>query len=265
MVHGWVRSAPRVGSCALSLCHFYKRPRWLYKATDNVNKFADDTKLKQRIESDQDRETLQRCIDNLLIWAEDWCMEFNVKKCKVMHVGMKNPNCEYIIAGTVLQTVSKERDIGVVVNQDLKPSLQCAESSRRASTVLGQITRTFLYRDRFTFLRLYTQFVRCHLEFAVPAWSPWTGQDIKILEKVQRRAVNLIIWGKAWWNRFTVTEGQTNQTRPDPNVHNFEGNRQSIDHNTWFSKVVVNQTYNISQQSDIKKIKIRCQAKLFLK
>ena len=78
-------------------------------------------------------------------------MEFNVKKCKVMHVGMKNPNCEYI---TVLQTVSKERDIGVVVNQDLKPSLQCEEASRRASTVLGQITRTFLYRDRSTFLRL---------------------------------------------------------------------------------------------------------------
>ena len=105
-------------------------------------------------------------MDNLLIWAEDWCMEFNVKKCKVMHVGRSNP--------------------------DLKPSPQCAEASRRASTVLGQITRTFFYRDRTTFLRLYTQFVRCHLEFAVPAWSPWTGQDIKILEKVLRRAVNLI-------------------------------------------------------------------------
>ena len=75
-----------------------------------VNKFADDTKLGHRIESDQDRETLQRCIDNLLIWAEDWCMEFNVKKCKVMHVGRNNPNCEYIMAGTVLLTVSKERD-----------------------------------------------------------------------------------------------------------------------------------------------------------
>ena len=59
-----------------------------------VNKFADDIKLGHRTESDQDRETLQRCIDNLLIWAEDWCMEFNVKKCKVMHVGRNNPNCE---------------------------------------------------------------------------------------------------------------------------------------------------------------------------
>ena len=27
---------------------------------------------------------------------------------------------------------------------------------------------------------------------AIPAWSPWTATDIEILEKVQRRAVNLI-------------------------------------------------------------------------
>ena len=96
-----------------------------------------------------------------------------------MHVG-SNPNCEYIMAGVVLQMVNNKRDIGVLVNQDdIKPSLQCAEASRRASTVPGQITRTILCLDRTTFVRLYTQFVRCHLEFAVPAWSPWTGRDIK--------------------------------------------------------------------------------------
>ena len=110
---------------------------------------------------------------------EDWCMEFNVKKCKVMHVGRNNPDCEYYMAGSVLQTVNKERDIGVLVNQDLKPSLHCAEASRRASTVLGQITRTFLYRDKTTFLRLYTQFVRCHLEFAVPHGHPGLGRILK--------------------------------------------------------------------------------------
>ena len=61
-----------------------------------------------------------------------------------MHVG-SNPNCEYIMAGAVLQMVNNKRDIGVLVNQDdIKPSLQCAEASRRASTVPGQITRTIL-------------------------------------------------------------------------------------------------------------------------
>ena len=33
----------------------------------------------------------------------------------------------------------------------------------------------------------------CHLEFAVPAWSPWLQGDIETLEKVQCRAINLVV------------------------------------------------------------------------
>ena len=49
------------------------------------------------------------------------------------------------------------------------------------------MTRTFHFRDRFTFIRLYKQNVRCHLEFASCVWNPWTKADV--LERVQMRAV----------------------------------------------------------------------------
>ena len=42
------------------------------------------------------------------------------------------------------------------------------------------------------FKKLYIQYVRPHLEFASPAWSPWQKEDIEILEKVQRKAVGMI-------------------------------------------------------------------------
>ena len=42
------------------------------------------------------------------------------------------------------------------------------------------------------FLQLYKQFLRCHLEFAIPAWAPWTAVDMEIMEKVQKRAINMI-------------------------------------------------------------------------
>ena len=157
-----------------------------------MNKFADDTKLGHKVNNDTDKEVLQNALDNLCMWSDRWCMEFNVKKCKVMHLGKKNKDYEYYMKGSVLSSVNQERDIGVLVESSLKPSLQCAEASRKASVVLGQITRAFLYRDRFIFLKLYVQFVRCHLEFASPVWSPWHIGDIEILEKVQRRAVNFI-------------------------------------------------------------------------
>ena len=156
-------------------------------------KFADDTKIGNRITSVTDQQNLQDCLDQLTNWADTWCMTFNTEKCKVLHVGRGNPRYTYKMNGVELEETEKERDIGVIVTKDLKPTQQCAEASRRASAVLTQITKAFLYRDRKVFLQLYKQFVRCHLEFAVPAWCPWSVGDIEILERVQRRAVNLIV------------------------------------------------------------------------
>ena len=42
------------------------------------------------------------------------------------------------------------------------------------------------------FVRLYKNYVRPHLEFATPAWSPWTEADKKGIEDVQKRAVRMI-------------------------------------------------------------------------
>ena len=116
----------------------------------------------------------------------------NTEKCKVLHVGRTNPLQNYTVNGISLAKTENERNIGVIISNTLKPTAQCAEASRRAGAVLTQISMSFLYRDRKVFLRLYKQFVRCHLEFAIPAWAPWAAGDMDILEKVQKRAINLI-------------------------------------------------------------------------
>jgi hypothetical protein len=69
---------------------------------------------------------------------------------------------------------------------------QCKKAAQTAGAVLGQIHRAFHYRDRFTYLSLYKQYVRPQLEFAAPAWSPWNRGDIACLEKVQERAVRAV-------------------------------------------------------------------------
>ncbi len=55
-----------------------------------------------------------------------------------------------------------------------------------------QLRKNFHYRDRRTFVRLYKQYVRPHLEFASPAWSPWNLGDQEKLEKVQEKAVKMV-------------------------------------------------------------------------
>ena len=159
---------------------------------DLVMKFADDTKGLQEMNGDEDRDKLQRTLNQLMKWAEDWGMEFNIDKCKIMHVGRNNPRYEYKMGGYTLKVVEEEKDIGVTVHSSLKPHRHCKRISDTANAVLQQLARNFHYRDRHVFKKLYVQYVRPHLEFASPAWSPWTEADKEMIEKVQMRAVKMI-------------------------------------------------------------------------
>ena len=159
---------------------------------DLLNKFADDTKGLKVIESATDRDKLQSTLDNLSKWAEDWGMRFNIAKCKIMHVGRNNPRYEYNMAGIKLSEVEEEKDIGVTIQSNLKPSKHCQKIAGTASAVLRQLTKNFHYRDRHVFKKLYVQYVRPHVEFASPAWSPWSETDKALLEKVQIKAVNMV-------------------------------------------------------------------------
>jgi hypothetical protein len=159
---------------------------------ETLIKFADDTKVSRVIRSDSDRAGLQSALDRLVEWTDKWGMLFNVKKCKVMHVGRANARNDYQMSGVTLEKTREEKDLGVIVSDTLKPAAQCAKAAKTAMGVLGQITRAFRYRDRNIFVKLYKQYVRPHLDFAVQAWAPWQQADMEVLERVQRKAVTMV-------------------------------------------------------------------------
>ena len=157
-----------------------------------VIKFADDTKMVRIVESRQHAEELQADIDKFSRWAKTWEMEFNVEKCKVMHVGRKNLRFEYQINGVKLETVEVERDLGVMISSDMKPTSQCEKAAKGANAALGMITRSFHYRSKDTLIPLYKTFVRPKMEFSVAAWAPWLQKDAEVLEKVQKRMLRMV-------------------------------------------------------------------------
>ena len=57
-------------------------------------------------------------------------MEFNVNKCKILDLGKKNNEFEYYMNGSLLLSVDQKRDIGLIVEKSLKPSLQCDEAGQ---------------------------------------------------------------------------------------------------------------------------------------
>ena len=52
-----------------------------------VFKFADDTKIVRQVGYRVECDDMQRDLDLMVEWADRWQMEFNVDKCKVMHIG----------------------------------------------------------------------------------------------------------------------------------------------------------------------------------
>ena len=125
-------------------------------------------------------------------WSKKWQMPFNLDKCKIMHIGHKNKNEKYELLGKEIESVQQEKDIGVVITNDLKSSNQCIEAVKKAQKLLGYIKHQFRTRNKETILILYNALVRPHLEYAVQFWSPSLRKDIERLEAVQARATKLI-------------------------------------------------------------------------
>ena len=97
-------------------------------------------------------------MNNLEKWAKDWGMRFNIPKCKIMHVGTNNPGFKYKMGGIELQEVDEEKDIGILIHKNLKPSRHCKKAADMAGAVLKQITKNFHFRDKTVFKKLYIQY-----------------------------------------------------------------------------------------------------------
>ena len=91
-----------------------------------------------------------------------------------------------------LEKVESEKDLGVIIDQNLTFRAHITSKVNIANKNLGIIFRTFTYIDQEMFLNLYKSIVRPHLEYATPVWSPFYKKDKIIIENVQRRATKLV-------------------------------------------------------------------------
>jgi len=106
--------------------------------------FADDAKLYRSITSNLDSIQLQKGIDNFLEWSQLWLLNTNNNKCKGMRIAISDRSpLTYMLDGEQLNVVSHEKDLGIMVDHQLKFHQHTASVAFKANRILGIISKSF--------------------------------------------------------------------------------------------------------------------------
>ena len=158
--------------------------------------YADDTKCIHTIATNEDPLLLQEDLNSLSTWSKS-NLSFNLQKTVLLQFSCsKSPVVhDYQLNETSINCKDHYKDLGVIFSHDLSWSKHISSIVAKAYKTLALIRRTFHHSTTSVSVRktLYMSLIRSQLTYCSPVWRPHLIEDIKILEKVQRRATKWIL------------------------------------------------------------------------
>ena len=148
--------------------------------------FADDLKLYTEINTPLSESNFQSHLDRIFTWAESWQLSISYSKCSIMNLGRQPSPSSFTFQNTPILSSNLVKDLGVLVDPDLKFASHIHDFVSRAKLRSALIFRSFLTNNIDNLKRAFVTYVRPLLEYASPVWSPSLIHLINEIESVQR-------------------------------------------------------------------------------
>ena len=107
--------------------------------------------------------------------------------------------CNYVLHGHILEQVQSAKYLGVTLTHDLRWHQHVMDVTAKANRTLSFLRRNLRINSEQFKCMAYTTLVRPLLEYSCTVWDPYTKEDIRLLEGVQRRAARYVL------NRYHYT------------------------------------------------------------
>jgi hypothetical protein len=167
--HSRLRSTTRDSTRLLFLCHINDLPDAV-KSSERL--FADDCLLYREINSRNDHNKLQKDLEILGKWAENWGMRFNATKCYIMSIKKKTHKC-YQLGGHILEQVDSNPYLELQISEDLEWSTHISKITKKANTTIGFLRRNLQHCPKECRKNAYISLVRSVLEYGATIWDPY--------------------------------------------------------------------------------------------
>ena len=153
--------------------------------------FADDTKVYNSVNDPENVNHLQKAIDELHLWTQEWLLKFNKEKCKILHLGKNNLKNNYFV-GThnervLLEETCLEKDLGIYIDPDLNFKKHIKNIVKKASYSSYKILKNFSFKKAKILIPLFKTLIRPILEYGNTIWSNGLRKYVNMVENVQRK------------------------------------------------------------------------------
>ena len=91
-----------------------------------------------------------------------------------------------------MENKSVIKDLGIIVDENLRFSSHIIDKVDKANQIMGIIRKSMVYLNKHSFNLLCKSLVRPRLEYGNVVWSPFLKSDITLIENVQRRATRYV-------------------------------------------------------------------------